>query len=987
LAEKSLLRSCVPSARDPSLWARFLEEARITGQLEHPSIVPVYELARRAEDQHPFYTMRFVRGRTLTEAVRDYHNRRRDGRAEPLELPTLLNAFVGLCQAVAYAHSRGVIHRDLKGQNVILGDFGEVMLLDWGLAKLVDQPESETAGPGPPVAPIPQGAVSRDATQTGQVLGTPAYMSPEQASARPDEVDRRSDIYGLGAILYEILSGQPPFSNARTDEILRQVREDEPTPPRRVNPQAPPALEAVCRKAMEKDPGARYRSVGELVREVQRFLADEPVGAYPESLSVRAGRWARRHRRLVTGVAVLLLSAVAALSTGTILVARERDEARRQGRFARQAVEDMYTQVAEKWLADQPRMDPLQRQFLEKALDYYERFAQESSTDPAVRREKGQAYHRMGDILRKLSRHPEAEKAYRRAIELLDHLMRERPGQAQYRHELAHAHNRLGIVLTATGRRSEAEESFRRAMALQEALVDTDPGPAAYRHFLAKSHWNLASLLTTENRHGDAEKSYLRAMDLLNGLTRESPEEIQYPEDVAGCSLDLGRLYRQQGRQTDADAAFRRATELLEPLVTGRLGTPRHRELLARGQMNHALLLRAAGGIAEAERIMRRALGLYQVLADFFPDRPDYRSGVARADSNLGELFWFSGRLSEAEATIRQAVKEYEALVATDVPGASQNRIELARCYNNLGLLLAGQNRRNDAETAYRTVLRIYRETEVAAPDEPQRRRDLGGALGNFGLFLAGAGRASEAEAAHREAEGVLGRLAAEHPDVPDYRKAQAWNLALLGSLEGSGAEAAYCNSIDLYQTLVREVPHVREYRIQLVVCSNNLADYLNRKERGAEADTVLSARLAIAEELVREFPDTPDYGGLLGQVLDTLGVAKQKIGANADARLLLERAAKQLRAASEKQPKNPDHRSGLRGVDLNLARVLVAMARTAKTVEAADSLLAEAVARLCEAVDLGYADIDRLANDGDFAALRQREDFRALARQRPKPR
>ncbi len=176
-------------ASNPVVWSRFLEEAKITGQLEHPNIVPVHELVRAEEGRQPFYTMRFVKGRTLSEAIQEYHRRTALGQAGTLEFRSLLGAFLGVCNAIAYAHSRGVIHRDLKPQNVVLGDYGEVIVLDWGLAKLVERPE-ETLTPA--VALVPD--ADRGETVQGQVMGTPAYMSPEQAEGRWDSVDRRTDI-------------------------------------------------------------------------------------------------------------------------------------------------------------------------------------------------------------------------------------------------------------------------------------------------------------------------------------------------------------------------------------------------------------------------------------------------------------------------------------------------------------------------------------------------------------------------------------------------------------------------------------------------------------------------------------------------------------------------------------------------------------------------------------------------------------------------
>jgi PAS domain S-box-containing protein len=246
--------------------ARFLQEARITGQLEHPGIIPVYELVHARDGQQPFYTMRFVKGRTLSEAARAYHDKRLAGQADALELPTLLNAFVTVCNSVAYAHSRGVIHRDLKGHNVILGDFGEVVVLDWGLAKLVGCPEREAAGA---TIVLDEAGADSGHTAQGQALGTPAYMAPEQSAGRLERIDRRTDVYGLGAILYEILTGAPPFTGHNTEEVLRKVREEEPVSPRQLWPEVPPALEALCLRALAKQPEDRPAAAAELAQEVQ----------------------------------------------------------------------------------------------------------------------------------------------------------------------------------------------------------------------------------------------------------------------------------------------------------------------------------------------------------------------------------------------------------------------------------------------------------------------------------------------------------------------------------------------------------------------------------------------------------------------------------------------------------------------------------------------------------------------------------------------
>jgi PAS domain S-box-containing protein len=256
-------------AGSPAARARFLKEAQITGQLEHPGIVPVYELAGRPGAKEPFYTMRFVKGQTLHEAVRRHHQKRAADQDDSLELLALLNAFVAVANTVAYAHSRGVLHRDLKGQNVVLGPFGDVVVLDWGLAKVVDEPDGEAGSTAVAACVVENGSV--DLTVQGQAVGTPAYMAPEQARGQLDLLDCRTDVYGLGAILYEILTGQPPFLGNDALDVLRQVIEVEPRPPRELWPDVPASLEAICLRALAKEPGQRHPSAGELAQDVQQW--------------------------------------------------------------------------------------------------------------------------------------------------------------------------------------------------------------------------------------------------------------------------------------------------------------------------------------------------------------------------------------------------------------------------------------------------------------------------------------------------------------------------------------------------------------------------------------------------------------------------------------------------------------------------------------------------------------------------------------------
>lgn len=258
---------------------RFVREAEITGGLEHPGVVPVYGLGRYA-DGRPYYAMRFIRGESLHDALRRFHApgaETGDPSERTLEERKLLNQFVAVCQTIAYAHSRGVIHRDLKPANIMLGPYGETLVVDWGLAKLLEQVEPIEPGASLPLTATVQ---ATPPTQLGRLLGTPAYMAPEQAIGRTDLHSISTDVYGLGAVLYEVLTGRTPYSGESTNEILSKVR-NEPTPlARAVRPAIPQALEEIAAKSMSKELADRHASASELASAVQRWLSDGPLEAY-----------------------------------------------------------------------------------------------------------------------------------------------------------------------------------------------------------------------------------------------------------------------------------------------------------------------------------------------------------------------------------------------------------------------------------------------------------------------------------------------------------------------------------------------------------------------------------------------------------------------------------------------------------------------------------------------------------------------------------
>jgi WD40 repeat protein/tRNA A-37 threonylcarbamoyl transferase component Bud32 len=312
-------------AHVPESRRRFLVEAEVTGRLEHPGVVPVYGLTEGADGQ-PCYAMRFIEGETLKDASASFHAADKPG-SDPgeraLQLRRLLSRFVAVCNTIGYAHSRGIIHRDLKPSNIMLGKYGETLVVDWGLAKPFERDDTARASGEMTLAPE-SGDENSDGTHMGQAVGTPAYMSPEQAAGQHDEVGPASDIYSLGATLYAILTDRPPFEG-KSEGVLRRVERGEFPRPRQIRPSVPAALEAICLKAMAMRPQDRYLSALELASDVERYTADEPVLCHGEPWLVRAGRWARKHKAIVMTAAAVLFTALAGLAALLYFVNAEKN--------------------------------------------------------------------------------------------------------------------------------------------------------------------------------------------------------------------------------------------------------------------------------------------------------------------------------------------------------------------------------------------------------------------------------------------------------------------------------------------------------------------------------------------------------------------------------------------------------------------------------------------------------------------------------------
>ena len=551
-------------ADDPGSRARFLLEAELTGRLEHPGIVPVYGLGTDALDR-PFYAMRLVRGETLQEAINRFHQDDQNARREPgeraLALRGLLGRFVDVCNAVAYAHARGVIHRDLKPSNILLGPYGETLVVDWGLAKVVGRDEPEPGGALGEVTLQPTSASGSSETVPGSVIGTPAYMSPEQAEGRLGEIGPASDVYSLGATLFSLLTGKPPVADRDVADIIRKVQRGEVTPARQVNPRVPKALEAVVRKAMSVRPGGRYASARSLAADIDHWLAGEPVSAWHEPRLVRARRWIRRHQSAATGIAAAAAVAVAGLLAVSVVQAEanlglrdsnrrlaeslnreagtneelraanlreraSREQAQRRFGLARQAIEQYYTGASEDVLLKQPELEALRKKLLGTSLAFYKRLQAEleGSDDPAMRSELAAAYMQVGEITTQVGQTGEALEAYERARAIREAMVQADPSADGRRRDLSRSLERIGNLLVGiNGRAVEGLQRLERALALRQALAARPRALAGDRLFLAEIHRSIANGQSLLSNASESLRSSEQAREVTERLLADRP--------------------------------------------------------------------------------------------------------------------------------------------------------------------------------------------------------------------------------------------------------------------------------------------------------------------------------------------------------------------------------------------------------------------------------------------------------------------------------
>lgn len=778
-------------ADSPDSRARFLQEAEITGGLEHPGVVPIYGLGQYA-DGRPFYAMRFIRGDSLAQAIDRFHREADPSWRQPadvLQLRRLLSRFLDVCNAIDYAHSRGVLHRDLKPGNIMLGQYGETLVVDWGLAKPVQAAASESISHDadatlphlPEPALRPQSGSGSAPTQMGAVIGTPAFMSPEQAAGRLDQLSGASDVYSLGATLYVILTGRAPQDDDDLGVVLQRVARGEFARPRAVKPVIPRGLEAICLKAMALAPADRYASPRQLADDVEAWLADEPIAALPESLPMRTARWIKNHRTLVTSGAAMALVAAIALGAGNIQLRaaneRERDakttaqtaqktaeaalqraeaaqaEAERQAHrnealleLARKSLE-RYETLSKSDLLASYGMESLRSDLLEAAVEFYDALAAQADQSETSRSDRGEALFRLGGAYWQLGRMTEARQAYEQSIAQFRQLGGDFPSTPSYRQGAATNAANLAELLIDNRVPREAAPFLEEAAATFDRLREQDPTAVTY----ASRRAYVASLAGERYRQlgqmDTAAAEFVRAIEILDSvdLTQAQPEqsaEIRYRLARALNQLAVFEL-EVLWKFKDAAIHAQRATELLRKL---------HEQDADNIEIGHTLAqnLRQSGDIQAREFRLDAARSAYQEGLDAalaldrrHPDVPHVRQELAELHLALGVIH---GPLESANLTPEALAHQEQAVsigreLTTKYPQQVDRQLALARYEANLADAYSKRGRNDDS----RRTVDEARETLRRLSEQTRNNFDFLYSLANLQLQIAEASRTTGA--------------------------------------------------------------------------------------------------------------------------------------------------------------------------------------------------------------------------------------------------
>jgi len=811
-------------ADDPDSRARFLQEAEITGGLEHPGVVPVYGLGQY-DNGRPFYAMRMVKGDSLRTAIKQFHEADQDPKRDPGErtvsLRRLLGRFLDVCNAIGYAHSRGVLHRDLKPNNILLGKYGETLIIDWGLAKIVGRPEHKPEDAEPTLRP-PSGSTI-ESTRAGSAIGTPGYMSPEQARGDIDKLGPASDVFSLGATLYHLLTGQPAFHGEDFADRLQKNQRCEFSPPRVVNSRVPRPLEAICLKAMSLQPEDRYASPSSFAEDIEHWLADEPVKVLPESRSQRATRWARRHRAATQAAAgaLVVISAVAIVSALLINQARRGERA---------ALDDATAALAAETRAKTEAQ--IQRERAEDreqlAIDAVKKFRDAVEHNPELDRRDDFVTLR-GTLLR-------SPLQFFRSLR--DQLESSHDTRPEALSRLASANFELAGTISAMGNTSDALRALQELLPFQERLLQEQPNVDEFQAQLGRTLDLTGQLQSALGQRDQAIDSFHKALGVLEPLAARNPTVIDFQKDLGTCYFSLGWHNLFAWGQPVAGLEFlQKGVETREPLAHG---SPPDDPI----QEDLAVNLHYVGSAQTAIGQTTTALATFQKANEMLRRlKPADYQGY---DPWIGENYLFIGNLQSGMGRPDEALTSYRKALRILEPAAHMKRAKgrnnLAGVYAAIGDVL-GPGKPSVRIEWYQKALDVW---DQLARENP------------MGWYLASTARVRFVIG---EAQSELGQPVQA---LRSYQKAAEIQERLVGQPEMRHA-MVHLGGADIATTSVR------------------IAELLSQAGRKNEASQSFEKALALYEKLVRTEPAKGQSDDALVAIYDAMGNLLSRMGRPSD--------------------------------------------------------------------------------------------------------
>ena len=686
--------------------ARFRTEAQAVAQLQHANIVHVYEVG--VADGQPFFSLEYIDGVSL-------HRKVRDNVAPPREAALLVKQ---LAEAMDYAHQRGIIHRDLKPANVLLTRSGTPKITDFGLAKRIEDRDSGL-------------------TRAGAVLGTPSYMSPEQAEGRLDEVGPLTDVYSLGAILYDLLTGRAPFRGATVLDTLEQVRRREPAPPMQLQPSVPRDLETICLKCLQKDKAKRYAGAAELAADLERFLKGEPIQARPIGRCARVWRWCQRNPRAAALTAALVALIVGWGVTSTWLalwLKAERDESVKQTGIARDQEEiakDQRARAQKNEMAARATAGAAVQDMARLSERLYERLRSKrlaGAADDEVRKAREDVLVLLRQALNGLS----AKIGKAGATSFAE------PGACQA----------LGRILAKVGQTDEARNNFQRAADIIDRIVKEAPDNDQARANLGVTQLDLGDLAL--NTRGDAPKAleYYAAARKLHQDILDRPRDGSYAALKAKISLShdahrSGEAFLYLGDPAAARTAFALAARYRQEWLDHEPGSL---EAMSYGMQAHMSLGLAISFLGDDKATIEHfdkslALGaklLEKTKADYYP----YRFDMGVAEGYCGDALLRAGKTDDARKMYEQALSHLQAGFKVN-PDDMDHLSDLALTHERLGLVATKAGAAVEAQTNFKEALRLRRELYVLDPANLPRQTAMILALARAGEHAKAAANAA----------------------------------------------------------------------------------------------------------------------------------------------------------------------------------------------------------------------------------------------------